>query len=429
MTPMFSQAISERGLMISPIAMSFLLSAAAVAEPSIPELAVQSGRLNTLVAAVQAADLLDTLGGDGPFTVFAPTDEAFARIDQGTMTTLLEEPGHETLRRILAHHVVPGELDAEILVNRDSIETLAGTTLPLEVARGRLIVGDAVVESADIEASNGVVHLIDRVLLPPAPVSPLKAFLERAIERGVPLFNEGSPEACAAVYATALEAVTSTEGWGIDGQQRRNLRNTLKDTATINDPSERAWAYRRIMDALWSDMPMGPQATMDTKPLFDFANPREVGRWGVVVDGVMGGLSTGFIRQDDDTLLFTGETSLRNNGGFSSIRAGLPAGALAGYDAVRIRVKGDGRTWILGVRSQSGMGGDSYWTRFDTRKGEWMTVTAPISKMEHHFFGERIPGRISPSNIRGVEFYIYDKKAGPFSLQVESIEGVRGRSL
>ena len=84
----------------------------------------------------------------------------------------------------------------------------------------------------------------------------------------------------------------------------------------------------------------GPTATSDTKSLFNFADPREVNRWGVVVDGVMGGLSTGFIRQEGDTLSFTGETSLRNNGGFSSIRAGLPSGVLSGYDAVRIRVKG-----------------------------------------------------------------------------------------
>lgn len=433
--------LSESGPMISPIALSFVLSASALAEPSIPELAVQSGRLNTLVAAVQAADLLDTLGGEGPFTVFAPTDEAFSRIDENTLTTLLEEPGHETLRRILAHHVVAGELDAASLVNRESVETLAGTTLMLEVARDRLIVGDAVVESADINASNGIVHLIDRVLLPPAPLSPLKAFLERAIERGTPLFNEGSPEGCAGVYATALEAVVSADGWGLDGQQRSNLRSALETIAIMDDSTEQSWGYRRIIDALWSDMPMGPQAssgassgatpdsTSDAKSLFNFSDSREVRRWGVVVDGVMGGLSTGFVSQDDGNLLFTGETSLRNNGGFSSIRAGLPAGVLSGYDAVRIRVKGDGRTWILGVRSQSGMGGDSYWTRFETRKGEWMTITAPIADMEHHFFGERVPGRISPRNVRGMEFYIYDKKSGPFSLEVESIEGVRGRSL
>ncbi|MDG2093849.1 MAG: CIA30 family protein [Phycisphaerales bacterium] len=415
--------------MISPIALSFVLSAATLAQPSIPELAVQSGRLDTLVTAVQTADLLETLAGEGPFTVFAPSDEAFARIDQNTLTTLLQEPGHETLRRILAHHVVAGEFDAADLVGRDSIETLAGTTLTLEVARDRLLVGDSVVESADIDASNGVVHIIDRVLLPPAPISPLKAFLDRAVERGVPLFNDGSPEGCAAVYATALEAVVSSDGWGIEDQQRRNLLGTLKETASINDPGERAWGYRRIIDSLGSNMPMGPSATSDTKSLFDFSDPREVNRWGVVVDGVMGGLSTGFVRQQDGNLSFTGETSLRNNGGFSSIRAGLPGGVLSGYDAVRIRVKGDGRTWILGVRSQSGMGGDSYWTRFETRKGEWMTVTAPISEMEHHFFGERIPGRISPRNIRGIEFYIYDKKSGPFDLEVESIEGVRGQSL
>ena len=415
--------------MFFQIILSYILSLSASSAPSIPELAVESGRLDTLVAAVQTADLLDTLGGEGPFTVFAPTDEAFGRIDDTTLETLLQEPGHETLRRILAHHVVQGRLDASMLVDMESVDTLAGTTLPLEIVRDRLLVGESVVETADIQASNGVVHLIDRVLMPPAPASPLKSFLERAIERGVPLFNDGSPEACAAVYGTALEAVVATSGWGMDSQQIRNLRNTLKVTSAVNDPTERAWAYRRIIDALWNDMPMGPRANSDEKSLFNFSNPREVGRWGVVVDGVMGGLSTGFIRQDGDTLLFTGETSLRNNGGFSSMRAGLPAGALSGYDAIKIRVKGDGRTWILGVRSQSGMGGDSYWTRFDTRDGEWITVTAPISDMERHFFGERIPGRITPQNVRGIEFYIYDKKAGPFRLQVESIEGVRGRTL
>ena len=107
-------------------------------------------------------------------------------------TTLLKNPGTNPYAGSRAHHVVSGSFDADSLVGRDSIETLAGTTLSLEVARDRLLVGDAG-ESADIQASNGVVHLIDRVLLPPAPVSPLKAFLERAIERGVPLFNEGSP--------------------------------------------------------------------------------------------------------------------------------------------------------------------------------------------------------------------------------------------
>ena len=158
------------------------------------------------------------------------------------------------------------------------------------------------VESADIQASNGVVHLIDRVLLPPAPVSPLKAFLERAIERGVPLFNEGSPEGCA-VYATALEAVVSATAGA-----------SIPNGGEISAPSPRHRASATPVkehgaivasSTLWSNVPMGPAATSDTKSLFNYADPREVNRWGVVVDGVMGGLSTGFIRQEGDTLSFT----------------------------------------------------------------------------------------------------------------------------
>ncbi len=119
--------------MLASLALTAVLTTAAMAAPSIPELAVSSGRLKTLVAAVQAADLLETLGGEGPFTVFAPTDSAFGKIDESTLTSLLEEPGQGTLRRILAHHVVAGRFDAASLLNKDEVETLAGTTLPLRM--------------------------------------------------------------------------------------------------------------------------------------------------------------------------------------------------------------------------------------------------------------------------------------------------------
>ena len=145
--------------------------------------------------------------------------------------------------------------------------------------------------------------------------------------------------------------------------------------------------------------------------------------WGTVLDGVMGGLSTGEIEVRNGVMRFTGETSLRNNGGFSMARTLAGAGAFSGSDAIRMRVKGDGRTYILGARKGRDSG-ESYWARFDTIDGEWVTVTIPISDMECHFFGQKRPGRITADEIRALEIYIYDKKAGPFEIEIESIDAI-----
>ncbi|MEM9303811.1 MAG: CIA30 family protein [Pseudomonadota bacterium] len=250
-------------------------------------------------------------------------------------------------------------------------------------------------------------------------------YLDRAISRGVPLYNNGQPAACAAVYATALEGIAASDDWGLPDKQRRNLAQQLELTAGLASPDDQAWAYRRLIDALMVGEPIMAPATAEPRALFDFSDPGEVRRFRVVLDGVMGGLSTGRVTQEADALVFTGETSLRNNGGFSSIRALVPAGTMAGYDALRIRVKGDGRTWILGATGNPGRRGSSFWQRFDTDEGEWMTVTVPINEMVRQYFGTPIQGSLRPSGVRGVEFYIYDKKAGPFRLEVAGIEAVR----
>jgi NADH dehydrogenase [ubiquinone] 1 alpha subcomplex assembly factor 1 len=261
-----------------------------------------------------------------------------------------------------------------------------------------------------------------------APQMSMGDFLGAAISRGVPLFNAGQPEACAAVYATALEAVAHAGDWGLAADQRTALAYQLDLHAALGDPSERAWAYRRLIDALLNGESIAMPETADALTLFDFATSDEAGRWRVVVDGVMGGRSTGRLAQQDDALVFSGETSLANNGGFSSIRAPVPAGSVAGYDSLRIRVMGDGRTWILGASSSTGRRGDSYWTRFETRAGEWQTVTVPVSEMVRQFFGTPMTGRLQPAAIRGIEFYMYDKQAGPFQLLIDRIEAVRSKS-
>ncbi|MAJ47274.1 MAG: hypothetical protein CBC35_08505 [Planctomycetes bacterium TMED75] len=417
--------------MISMLVSSLCLTACSVsstpAGDTIPALAVSSGRLDTLVAAVQAANLADALSSEGPFTVFAPTDEAFGRLDEGTIEALLEEPGRATLARILTHHVVPGRLEARDLVELDSVETLAGTTLPLAALKGRLLVDEAIVETANLNASNGVVHLIDRVMLPPVQVSPLQELMTMTIDRGVPLYNNGDPGACCAVYATALDAVTLSSGWGLTPNQIENIRGALQNANNMQDDGSRAWAYRRIIDALLQNQQMSstsrPQPT-DAQKVFTFEDRSELQGWRIVLDGVMGGLSTGNLSLENNSMLFTGETSLKNNGGFSSIRCAVPEGVFADSDSIKLRVRGDGRTWIMGTRKSTSMGGDSFWTRFKTTKGVWEEVTIPIDGMERHFFGQKAPGSISPDQVKAIEFYMYDKKAGPFSLEVDSIEGV-----
>lgn len=414
--------------MIAAALLTVALTGSPQSADSIASIAGGSKDLSTLVTAVVAADLAETLDTSGPFTVFAPTNAAFDRIDKDTLAAVLNEPGQATLKKILLNHVVAGQLAANDLGTLDSVETLAGTTLSLNGVNGRLLVGDSVVSSADIKASNGVVHIIDRVLLPEIEMSPLQTVLQRTISRGVPLYNNGDPDACCAVYATALEAIAMSEGWGLSATQNKNILSAISEAESIRDAGERAWAYRRIIDALGTDgamRSMKVDARTSAQTVFSFEDRGEARDWQVVLDGVMGGLSTGTITQKTDSMLFTGETSLKNNGGFSSIRCDVQPGTFAGADSIRLRVKGDGRTWILGSGKGRSRGSDSYWTRFDTKDGEWQTVTIPIDGMERHYFGQKMRGSITPDEIRSLAFYIYDKKAGPFSLEVDSIEATR----
>ena len=132
----------------------------------IVDTAIAAGSFNTLVAAVDAAGLVDTLKGDGPFTVFAPTDEAFAALPDGTVEALLEDI--PTLSNILLYHVVPGKVMAADVVGLDSADTAAGLPVAISVEGDKVMVGNAQVITTDIETSNGVIHVVDAVILPPA---------------------------------------------------------------------------------------------------------------------------------------------------------------------------------------------------------------------------------------------------------------------
>lgn len=128
--------------------------------------AVAAGKFKTLAAALQAAGLVDALQGDGPFTVFAPTDEAFAKLPEGTVESLLKPENKGKLTAILTYHVVPGKVTAADVVKLSGAGTLNGQRLPISVDGDAVSIGDASVAKADVMASNGVIHVIDTVLLP-----------------------------------------------------------------------------------------------------------------------------------------------------------------------------------------------------------------------------------------------------------------------
>ena len=135
---------------------------------NIVDTAVAAGQFKTLAAALGAAGLVETLKGAGPFTVFAPTDAAFAKLPAGTVENLLKPENKAQLAAILTYHVVPGKVMAADVVNIKEAKTVNGKLLHVKVNGSNVMINDATITSADIAASNGVIHVIDSVILPQA---------------------------------------------------------------------------------------------------------------------------------------------------------------------------------------------------------------------------------------------------------------------
>lgn len=157
-------------LTFTSLALVAMLAAPSHAQQTkdIVDTAVAAGSFTTLAKALTAADLVNTLKGPGPFTVFAPTDEAFAKLPAGTLDNLLKPENKDKLRRILTYHVVPGKVLAADVVKVSSAKTVSGDSLPIHVNGTAVMAGKARVVKTDIAASNGVIHVIDTVLLPPS---------------------------------------------------------------------------------------------------------------------------------------------------------------------------------------------------------------------------------------------------------------------
>ena len=151
-------------LVAALVAVALVPSNVEAQDADIVAVAQAAGGFETLLAAATAADLVSVLQGEGPFTVFAPTDEAFAAIPEADLQALLANK--EALQQVLLYHVVPGKVAAADVVNLTEAATAAGQNVSIEVMNGSVKVNDANVVATDIEASNGIIHVIDRVILP-----------------------------------------------------------------------------------------------------------------------------------------------------------------------------------------------------------------------------------------------------------------------
>ena len=156
--------LTKRGLCAGIVALGMTSSAMAA---DIVDTAVKAGQFNTLAAALKAADLVDTLKGPGPFTVFAPTDDAFKKLPAGTVENLLKPENKAQLVKVLTYHVVPGKvMSASLAGKMTEVKTVEGETLAIDASSGGVMVNNAKVVSADIAADNGVIHVIDTVVIP-----------------------------------------------------------------------------------------------------------------------------------------------------------------------------------------------------------------------------------------------------------------------
>ena len=168
---MFSKTLTSAAAALALIATASIAPAQMandhdMSSKDIVEVAAEAGTFNTLIAAAQAADLVDALKGEGPLTVFAPTDEAFAKLPEGTVEMLLKPENKEKLQAVLLYHVVEGRVTSDQVVNLDYAKTLQGQKVKITVKMDKVYVNDAQVIAADVEASNGVIHVIDAVILP-----------------------------------------------------------------------------------------------------------------------------------------------------------------------------------------------------------------------------------------------------------------------
>ena len=230
----------------------------AEAGQTIVDVAKAAGGFKTLLAAATASDLAGVLSGEGPLTVLAPTDEAFAKLPAGTVDTLLRPENREQLVAILKNHVFTGRVTLAKALEVREAASLEGSKIAFKFEEGRVLVGSATLVKADIAASNGIIHVIDQVLVPSkTETAPLKAseLIELAVHRGVPIFNNGDVAGCAAIYEVTCEALRAMGS--VPEESCKVLAKALKAARAESSSRQRAWILRGAIDATMASLAAG----------------------------------------------------------------------------------------------------------------------------------------------------------------------------
>lgn len=231
---------------------------------SIPATAQAAGKFKTLLAAVGAAGLADVLSGAGPFTVFAPTDEAFAALPAGTVESLLKPENQQQLIDILKYHVVAGRVYDNDAVKAGSAPTLLGRTIDINFSAAGIRINEAKVVAKNIDCSNGVIHVIDSVLIP-GSMTPdgVMSTLRNAFKQGVPVYNAGDHGKCCEIYMQTMESLNAAGIEGADPHTMSLISQTMKQARGTHGMAHRAWVLRRGMNALYTRVSSMP----DTMPM------------------------------------------------------------------------------------------------------------------------------------------------------------------
>jgi transforming growth factor-beta-induced protein len=226
------------------------------ASDDIPATAIKAGNFNTLVAAVKAADLVEALSGKGPFTVFAPTDEAFAKLPAGTVETLLKPENKAKLAAILKYHVVPGRVYSTDALAAGKANTLQGDALRIAIDGNAAMVNGAKLVATDLDASNGVIHVIDSVILPSEKQSAVRPrkMIELAIGEGAPLYNSGHVGDCAKIYMTTAKNILAMENHGMCASTAHTLQTALRTSEHTTCSDSQAWTMRRALDVAYHNV-------------------------------------------------------------------------------------------------------------------------------------------------------------------------------
>jgi len=226
----------------------------AAPKKDIVDTAVDAGTFKTLVAAVKAAGLVDTLKGEGPFTVFAPTDEAFAKLPKGTVESLLKPENKKKLAAILTYHVVAGKVKAKKAAKLDSAKTVNGADFTIKPTGGTLLINKSKVVKADIKTSNGLIHVIDAVLIPSdckktsSKTGQTHEIIMHAIHKGVPMFNSGHHAQTASLYMKAGEEILGQCSSSACPNSAKTIKTALHKASAESCSTSKAWIMRKAFD-------------------------------------------------------------------------------------------------------------------------------------------------------------------------------------